>query len=37
MDTTITLTPGLLMYAFLLIGGCIVVVIAYFYRKRQDK
>jgi hypothetical protein len=37
MDTTITASPGLIFYSFLLIGGCLVVVWAYFYRKRQDR
>jgi len=37
METTITPSPGLIFYSFLLIGGCIVVVVAYFYRKKQDR
>jgi hypothetical protein len=37
METTISPTPGLIFYSFLLIGGIVVVIIAYFYRKRQDR
>ena len=33
----ITPTPGLLFYSFLTIGSIIVVIIAYFYRKRKDR
>lgn len=37
METTITPSPGVIFYSILLIGGCLVVVLAYFYRKRMNK